>query len=155
MGLHRPKCTQMYESICQGFRNIWRNWFSLIFQVVATGFLKVIFQFEQFAAKCTKQHLSAFWSVGAHFYSENLILPYFSGLSMVAISVPFPEQRNRKGTESGLDICWCHQSRFYIIISTKSQGFKTLMLISPESRFYILISTEKAIADVTRFASTS
>ena len=25
MGLHRPKCTQMYESICQGFRNIWRN----------------------------------------------------------------------------------------------------------------------------------
>ena len=34
-----------------GFRNIWRNWFSLIFQVVATGFLKIIFQFEQFAAK--------------------------------------------------------------------------------------------------------
>ena len=56
MGLHRPKCTQMYESICQGFRNIWRNWFSFIFQDVATGFLKVIFQFEQFAAKCTKQH---------------------------------------------------------------------------------------------------
>ena len=25
MGLHRPKCTQMYESICQGFRNIWWN----------------------------------------------------------------------------------------------------------------------------------
>ena len=52
IGLHRPKRTQMYESICQGFRNIRQNWFSFIFQVVATGFLKVIFQFEQVAAKC-------------------------------------------------------------------------------------------------------
>ena len=38
-------------------------------------------------------------------------LPYFSSLSMVAISVPFPEARNRKGTESGLlwpTLCQCH-----------------------------------------------
>ena len=30
------------------------------------------------------------------------ILPYFSGPRGVAISVPFPEVRNRKGAESGL-----------------------------------------------------
>ena len=54
-GLCRPKCTQMDESICQGFRNSWRNWFSLIFQVVAAGFLKVIFQFEEFNEECAKQ----------------------------------------------------------------------------------------------------
>ena len=47
-------------------------------------------------------HFSAFWSVEVHFHNENLILPYFSSLSMVAISVPFPEARNREGTESGL-----------------------------------------------------
>ena len=47
-------------------------------------------------------HLSAFGSVEDHFHNKNLILPYFSGLIMVAISVPFPEARNRKGTESGL-----------------------------------------------------
>ena len=34
--------------------------------------------------------------------SEKLILPYFSGSRGVAISVPFPEVRNRKGAESGL-----------------------------------------------------
>ena len=50
-------------------------------------------------------HSSAFWSVEAYFYGENLILPYFSSLSMVAISVPFPEAQNRKGTESGLGSC--------------------------------------------------
>ena len=54
-GLCTPKCTQMDESICQGFRNSWRKWFSLIFQVVAAGFLKVIFQFEEFNEECTKQ----------------------------------------------------------------------------------------------------
>ena len=32
-------------------------------------------------------HLSEFWSGEAHFLSENLILPYFSSLSMVAILV--------------------------------------------------------------------
>ena len=47
-------------------------------------------------------HLIAFWSVEVHFHSENLILPYFSSLSMVAVSVPFPAARNKKGTESGL-----------------------------------------------------
>ena len=47
-------------------------------------------------------HFNALWSVEAHFYGANLVLPYFSSLSMVAVSVPFPEARNRKGTESGL-----------------------------------------------------
>ena len=37
-----------------------------------------------------------------HLPSEKSILPYFSGPRGVAISVPFPEVRNRKGTESGL-----------------------------------------------------
>ena len=37
-------------------------------------------------------HLSAFWSVEARYHSRNLNLPYFSSLSMVAISVPFPEK---------------------------------------------------------------
>ena len=36
--------------------------------------------------------------------SEKSILPYFSVPRGVAISVPFPEVRNRKGTESGLEI---------------------------------------------------
>ena len=37
-------------------------------------------------------HLGAFGSAEARFHSKNLILPYFSSLSMVAISVPFPEK---------------------------------------------------------------
>ena len=40
--------------------------------------------------------------MGVHLPGEKLILPYFSGPRGVAISVPFPEVRNRKGTESGL-----------------------------------------------------
>ena len=51
---------------------------------------------------CAFIDLGAFWSVVAHLPSEKSILPYFSSLSMVAVSVPFPEVRNRKGTESGL-----------------------------------------------------
>ena len=51
---------------------------------------------------CALIDLGAFWSVVAHIRSEKSILPYFSSLSMVAVSVPFPEARNRKGTESGL-----------------------------------------------------
>ena len=47
-------------------------------------------------------HLGAFWSLSAHLLSVKLILPYFSSLSMVALSVPFPKTQNRKGTESGL-----------------------------------------------------
>ena len=54
------------------------------------------------ALACTLMDLGVFGSVGTHFPSEKLILPYFSSLSMVAVSVPFPEVRNRKGTESGL-----------------------------------------------------
>ena len=38
----------------------------------------------------------ALWSVEAHFNGENLILPNFSSLSMVAISVPFCETGLRK-----------------------------------------------------------
>ena len=51
---------------------------------------------------CALIDLGAFWSVVAQLPSEKLILPYFSSLSMVAVSVPFPEVRSRKGTESGL-----------------------------------------------------
>ena len=51
--------------------------------------------------------LSYFWPVFSyplvHFSGEKTILPYFSSLSMVAISVSFPEVRNRKVTESGLN----------------------------------------------------
>ena len=50
---------------------------------------------------CALIDLGAFWSLGTHLPSEKSILPYFSSLSMVAISVPFPEVRSRKGTESG------------------------------------------------------
>ena len=53
------------------------------------------------ALACTFMDLGVFGSVGTHFPSEKLILSYFSSLSMVAVSVPFPEVRNRKGTESG------------------------------------------------------
>ena len=48
--------------------------------------------------------LAAFWCLLVHFLGEKSILPYFSSLSMVAISVSFPEVRNRKGTESGLAV---------------------------------------------------
>ena len=37
-------------------------------------------------------HLGAFGSAEARLHSKNLILPYFSSLSMVAISVPIPEK---------------------------------------------------------------
>ena len=56
------------------------------------------------ALACTLMDLGVFGSVGTHFPSEKLILPYFSSPSMVAVSVPFPEVRNRKGTESGLKV---------------------------------------------------
>ena len=51
---------------------------------------------------CALIDLGAFGSMGVHLPSEKPILPYFSSLSMVAVSVPFPEVRSRKGTESGL-----------------------------------------------------
>ena len=54
------------------------------------------------ALACTFMDLGVFGSVGTHFPSEKSIISYFSSLSMVAVSVPFPEVRNRKGTESGL-----------------------------------------------------
>ena len=54
------------------------------------------------ALACTFMDLGVFRSVGTHFSSEKVILPYFSSPSMVAVSVPFPEARNRKGTDSGL-----------------------------------------------------
>ena len=63
---------------------------------------------------CALIDLGAFGSMGVHLPSEKPILPYFSSLSMVAVSVPFPEVRSRKGTESGLGwpplvaqhLCW-------------------------------------------------
>ena len=55
------------------------------------------------ALACTFMDLGVFRSMGTHFPREKVIPPYFSSPSMVAISVPFPEAQNRKGTESGLE----------------------------------------------------
>ena len=57
------------------------------------------------ALACALMDLGVFGSVGTHFPSEKLILPYFSTPRGVAVSVPFREERNRKGTESGLPSC--------------------------------------------------
>ena len=46
---------------------------------------------------CALIDLGAFWSVLAHLPSKKLILPYFSSLSMVAVSVPFPWYEVEKG----------------------------------------------------------
>ena len=54
------------------------------------------------ALTCVLIHLGAFWSLLAHLPSQKSILPYFSSPRGVATSVPFPEVRSRKGTESGL-----------------------------------------------------
>ena len=48
--------------------------------------------------------MGAFCPMVVHLPSEKSILPYFSGPRGVAISVPFPEVRNRKGAESGLGL---------------------------------------------------
>ncbi len=53
---------------------------------------------------CVLTNLDAFCPMGVHLPGEKSILPYFSSPRGVAISVPFPEVRNRKGTESGLEI---------------------------------------------------
>ena len=47
--------------------------------------------------------------------SEKSILPYFSVPRGVAISVPFPEVRNRKGTESGLEIVLSVHLQIFIL----------------------------------------
>ena len=47
-------------------------------------------------------NLGAFCPMVAHLPSEKMILSYFSSPRGVAISVPFPEVRSCKGTESGL-----------------------------------------------------
>ena len=53
---------------------------------------------------CLSTNLGAFCPMVVHLPSEKSILPYFSGPRGVAISVPFPEVRNRKGAESGLPL---------------------------------------------------
>ena len=53
---------------------------------------------------CLSTNLGAFCPMVVHLPSEKSILPYFSGPRGVAISVPFPEVRKRKGAESGLYI---------------------------------------------------
>ena len=67
---------------------------------------------------CAFIDLGAFWSMGVHLPSAKSILPYFSSLSMVAVSVPFPEARNWKGTESGLiqgSTWWTGLNLYYFI----------------------------------------
>ena len=51
---------------------------------------------------CVGTNLAAICPMEVHLPSEKLVLPYFSSPRGVATSVPFPEVRNRKGTESGL-----------------------------------------------------
>ena len=53
---------------------------------------------------CVGTNLAAICPMEVHLPSEKLVLPYFSSPRGVATSVPFPEVRNRKGTESGLGI---------------------------------------------------
>ena len=53
---------------------------------------------------CVGTNLAAICPMGVHLPSEKLVLPYFSSPRGVATSVPFPEVRNRKGTESSLRI---------------------------------------------------
>ena len=59
---------------------------------------------------CVLLLLAIFWCHLVHFFSAKSILPYFSSPRGVATSVPFPEVRSRKGTESGLGtpalMCW-------------------------------------------------
>ena len=59
---------------------------------------------------CVLLLLAVFWILLVHFFSAKSILPYFSSPRGVATSVPFPEVRSRKGTESGLGtpalMCW-------------------------------------------------
>ena len=49
------------------------------------------------ALACTLMDLGVFGSVGTHFPSEKLILPYFSSPRGVTTSVPFLEVRIKKG----------------------------------------------------------
>ena len=53
---------------------------------------------------CVGTNLAAICPMEVHLPSEKLVLPYFSSPRGVATSVPFPEVRNRKGTESGLGV---------------------------------------------------
>ena len=53
---------------------------------------------------CVGTNLAAICPMEVHLPSEKLVLPYFSSPRGVATSVPFPEVRNRKGAESGLQI---------------------------------------------------
>ena len=63
---------------------------------------KKILTSSTWSLTCLSTNLGAFFPMGVHLPSEKSILPYFSGPRGVAISVPFPEVRNRKGAESGL-----------------------------------------------------
>ena len=64
---------------------------------------------------CLSTNLGAFCPMVVHLPSEKSILPYFSGPRGVAISVPFPEVRNRKGTESGLEIVLSVHLQIFIL----------------------------------------
>ena len=57
---------------------------------------------------CVLLLLAVFWILLVHFFSAKSILPYFSSPRGVATSVPFPEVRSRKGTESGLTVVHFH-----------------------------------------------
>ena len=65
-----------------------------------------------------------------HLASEKLILPNFSMLRGVAVSVCFPEVRNRKQTESGLPTTECvasHSMKLYGTENEENVGFNELV----------------------------
>ena len=62
---------------------------------------------------CVFLLFAVFWTLFVHFFSAKSILSYFSSPRGVATSVPFPEIRSRKGTESGLFETWVLAIQIY------------------------------------------
>ena len=78
---------------------------------------------------CLSSNLGAFCPMVVHLPSEKSILPYFSGPRGVAISVPFPEVRNRKGAESGLSSPPSPPSPYTLLSPNAPFHFFSLMFI--------------------------
>ena len=96
---HQEKehCLYIISTFCSKLKITFRNQVALPLKMNENGFRQVFLNPSHALI-----HFSAFCPSVNQIPGENLILPIFSSLSMVAISVPFPEVRNRKGTESGL-----------------------------------------------------
>ena len=79
MGQQGPKCTQMDEDTCQGFRGAGRNFFSFTIQAVALTFPKVCSQFAPRGPKFTwissVQLISYFSLIFSTFFHHLLYRP--------------------------------------------------------------------------------